>query len=89
MALSKENSLPSATMAALSKEDSLSSATRKTLSKDILKIVNNLYRVSMIWHSVKIALPSATSRALDKVYFKIKKIFVECPQSGTRQRTFT
>jgi hypothetical protein len=48
MALSKENSLPSATMAALSKEDSLSSATRKTLSKDILKIVNNLYRVSMI-----------------------------------------
>jgi hypothetical protein len=48
MALSKENSLPSATKAALGKEDSLSSATRKTLSKDILKIVNNLYRVSMI-----------------------------------------
>jgi hypothetical protein len=40
-------------------------------------------------HSAKNTLPSARSRTLDKVYFKIKKIFAECQITGTLQRGFT
>jgi hypothetical protein len=38
-------------------------------------------------HSTKTSLPSVRSRALDKEYFKLKKIFVECQIVGTRQRS--